>query len=436
LIGLVPVLGWASGPADAAAAAAAAASAPAAQDTIPAGTIITMQNWQQFKQFMPDGMVDLFAGKYFWKMPNDVAMEVGPTVIHPLPATFVAATEKYASQVKIVPTSDGGLNLVGYTGGLPFPDPQEPNRGWKILANFWFRYFPHITVNTPDSKGFQCTEDSNGAVACAKQDTVYRQLSFNTDPGTPQTFPGGEGKFWTFWAMIEQPEQLKYTATLTIAFTDMTKPERDYIFNPAVRRAEPRAIAARCATSGGSDITPDDRRLGFNGNPPLFDVQLLREGKILSLMDIGLNATNFPQDFEMPLGWPKQSWGKWELRDVYVIDVRRIKSMTENYCYGKRIMYIDKQFFGPLWEDLSDARMKPWKIGFIQPIVLKVAGVGLQNSTGAGLGHFWDIQNNHASFGGPSDGHGYLLLTNDDVPEMYKDITRYTTQEGLYQVMR
>jgi hypothetical protein len=52
--------------------------------TIPPGTTITMQNWQQFKQYMPDGMASLFEGKYFWKMPADVSMEVGPTIIHPL----------------------------------------------------------------------------------------------------------------------------------------------------------------------------------------------------------------------------------------------------------------------------------------------------------------------------------------------------------------
>ena len=37
----------------------------AAANTIPPGTQITMQNWNQYKQFMPDGMVALFQGNYF-----------------------------------------------------------------------------------------------------------------------------------------------------------------------------------------------------------------------------------------------------------------------------------------------------------------------------------------------------------------------------------
>src|ERR1700736_3553623 len=52
------------------------------QGTIPPGTKITMQNWQQFKQFMPVGMIALFEGKYYWKMPSDVEIDVGPTVNH------------------------------------------------------------------------------------------------------------------------------------------------------------------------------------------------------------------------------------------------------------------------------------------------------------------------------------------------------------------
>src|SRR5579864_9520388 len=110
-----------------------AAGGPGAQsdNTIPPGTTITMQNWQNYKQFMPDGMVALFQGKYFWKMPADVAMEVGPTVTYPLPKSYMEATEKFASQVKIVELPDGGLTLTGYQGGIPFPNPAEPHKGWK-----------------------------------------------------------------------------------------------------------------------------------------------------------------------------------------------------------------------------------------------------------------------------------------------------------------
>src|SRR5215472_2193321 len=102
--------------------------------TIPPGTKVTLSNWRQYKRFMPDGMIELFNGSSYWKMPPDVQIEVGPLIIHPLPETYRDATAKYASQVKVVELTEGRLSMEGYRGGIPFPNPAEPHKGWKILA--------------------------------------------------------------------------------------------------------------------------------------------------------------------------------------------------------------------------------------------------------------------------------------------------------------
>ena len=73
-----------------------------ASDGISPGTVITTHNWQNYGEFMPEGMAALFDGKYFWKMPPDVQLEVGPTIVNPLPKNYLAATEKYASEVKVI----------------------------------------------------------------------------------------------------------------------------------------------------------------------------------------------------------------------------------------------------------------------------------------------------------------------------------------------
>ena len=411
------------------------APAGAAAAQIAPGTKITMQNWNQYRQFMPDGMVDLFAGKYFWKMPADVEMEVGPTVIHPLPKGYLDATEKNRGQTKIVELPDGGLTIANYQGGSPFPDPAEPHKGWKILADFWFRYFPHIVVNDSRNLGFMCTMDSFGSVNCVKGLWVYRQHSYNTDPGVPATIPGGEGKYYTTWFMTEEPEQARYSANLLIAYTDLTKPQTTYVFKPALRRAEQLSASARCSSSG-SDTTPDDSFFGFDGDIPQFDANLIGERSILDQLDVGTAGANLPADYDMPLGWPKPSWGKWELRDAYVLDIRKIPAKASGYCYGKRIMYLDKQFYGALWQDLFDSQMRPWKIALLQPIVLNVPRIGPQNSSGAQFSHYWNIQSNHATFSGPNDGHGYDVLINDDAPKQYLDIGKYTTPGGLNEIMR
>lgn len=430
LLGLL--LSSAARAADSPAPPAAASSAPAQQ--IPIGTRITMQNWQQYKQFMPDGMIDLFEGKYFWKMPADVEMEIGPTVIHPLPKSYMEATEKYRGQVRLVDLPGGGLTLDNYHGGLPFPDPAEPHRGWKILADFWFRYFPHFVVNDAGNLGFECTMDSFASINCVKGRWVYRQHSFNTDPGVPATIPGGEGKFYTTWFMTEEPEQEKYSANLLISYTDLTKPQDTFIFNPALRRSQRLSAAARCSSSG-SDMTPDDGFFGFNANLPDFDAKVIGERTVIDQMDVGSAGADLPQDYDMPLGWPKPSWGKWELRDAYVLDVRKLPSKAAGYCYGKRIMYLDKQFYGLLWEDLYDKDLKLWKIVLLQPVVVDIPRIGPQNSSGAWYTHFWNVQDKHATFGGPG-GHGVTVLVNEAAPKEYENIEKYTTPGGLNEIMR
>jgi hypothetical protein len=49
----------------------------------------------------------------------------------------------------------------------------------------------------------------------------------------------------------------------------------------------------------------------------------------------------------MPLGWPTPALGKWQLRDVYVISVSKVPSKAAGYCYGKRVMYVDKATYSP-----------------------------------------------------------------------------------------
>ncbi len=39
--------------------------APPSVGSIAPGTVTTMQNWQNYRQFMPDGMAAMFEGKYF-----------------------------------------------------------------------------------------------------------------------------------------------------------------------------------------------------------------------------------------------------------------------------------------------------------------------------------------------------------------------------------
>lgn len=416
------------------------AQAAGPQTTIPPGTRITMQNWRQYQQFMPAGMADLFAGKFFWKLPADVEIDVGPTSNVPLPPTYVAATEKHRGQVQVVHLANGHNDIRNYEGGLPFPNAQAPDKGYKVMVNAWFSYRPHLNVATLSNPVRDCTVDRYNNRACETTDLVYRQVDYNTDPGVQVN--QSPTVWYTEWLMVEEPEQAKYTAQLTLFYKNNQRFQDEYVFIPSLRRSMRLSSSARCSPLLGTDFTQDDYQVsGFNGGIALFDAKYLGHKKIIALTgffnykEVG---HNFPNSAYQPLLFPPPSWGKWQVRDVDVIDIQRIPSERSGYCYGKRIMYLDSYYHTTHWQDLYDSNMKLWKIAlYAVPDAAKVPGV--PGGRAPGLGGFatmWDIQNDHLTIATSLGEEGQSYMVNSDAPKQYHSYNRYSTPGGLDQIMR
>ncbi len=410
----------------------------ARQGTIPPGTTITAQNWQQYKEFMPLGMQGLFAGSYFWKMPADIQVPVRETKVYPLPKGYVEATEKYGNQTRVVHLPNGHNDVQGYVAGRPFPNPQEPDKGYKILANVWFAYLPHLYVNTPQNMANSCTQDRFNNISCSKIIFVYRQVGYNTDPGVPQNEPRAGDVWYTEWLMLEEPEQSKYTANLIVFHKNNELPQDSYVFVPALRRSLRLAVSARCAPVAGSDFVQDDYNTkGFNGGLALFNAKYLGTRKILALANDYANVTgDFPNNFDMPLGWSKANWGPYELRTVDIIDVRRVPSESAGYCYGSRIMYVDQAYTYGDWIEIYDSNLQLWKMyGGGAAHVVDVPQIG-RVVTNSVVSSAWDIQNDHASYFSSIDKAGHDPYFNQDAPKEYQDYTKYSSPSGLMQIMR
>ena len=110
------------------------------QAPLPVGTVISTQNWQQYKDYMPGWMQALFSGEYFYKLGPNQQIVVGPAIPKTLPKAYLADTEKYSSQVRLKELPEGATLIQNYTAGLPFPHPSEPDLGGKLLWNLWYRY--------------------------------------------------------------------------------------------------------------------------------------------------------------------------------------------------------------------------------------------------------------------------------------------------------
>jgi hypothetical protein len=408
------------------------------QGAAPTSGTVTMSNWQQYKNFMPLGMQKLFEGTYFWKMPQDVQINIAPAKYDFLPPTWTAATEQYGSQTSVKVLPNGHYAIENYHGGTPFPNPADPNKGWKILANVFWAYQPSVVVKTSDNYGSVWAVDRYNNVNVTTLDLVYRWSDFITDPGFPKTMDYAPGTWYTEWGMEETPEQARYTASLQLFYNDQeAHPFPDtFVFVPALRRSLRLSSTARCSPVYGFDWTYDDAKTnGFNGNTAVYNGDFLGDREILTLAHFNNNGGKFPDNYDMPLGFPKPSWGSWEVRHMAVDDVHRIPSEAAGYCYSSRIIYADKEHWNGDWVDLYDSNRKLWK------------SIAYYNGAGVipGLGPSWttvssmamDFQNSHetiwSDYGNPKQTGFYF---DHNAPAQYLDGVKYGSPGGLMMIER
>ena len=403
----------------------------------PPGTIITLQNWQQYKQFMPGGMQALFAGKYHWKFPADFQMVIGPPTNYQQPKVFVDDTEKYAPQVKIVTLPNGMHTLSGYVAGLPFPNPQEPMKGWKVLVNLWYRYQPWVCCGPVTRIKLI---DRFGNITRSSTNFDYIRVGHVAAAGLPFYSPVLPDVDYCTHNMLTIPEQSKYTTNMTLYYLDATKFEDVFIFVPALRRVLRLSPAARCSPFIGTDLTQDDNRAGWNGGYARFDGKFVRDQIIPMLINADPLVYSKVENYYPGLLFPRPIIGKWEMRKVDVIDVRRIPQQRAGYCYGKRIMYVDKVSFSGTWVDSYDSSMRLWKINWPQHIARNVPGLGMLYETLNFIYGTYDVQNAHATVAWTSDSKGHDHHGGDECKDYlgvdYADVARFCTPGGLRQVMR
>jgi len=405
----------------------------------PVGTKITMANWTQYKAFMPFGMTKLFEGGYQWKMPADVEIDIGPVTNGNLPKTFLEATEKYGAQNSVAVLPDGHYQLNNFHGGIPFPNPEEPHKGWKMLANVFLAYTPAVITSTPDNMGTIWFIDRFGNVSQVNIDLVYRWSSYITDPGMPAEENYVPGSWFTEWLMEEQPEQARYTASLAIFYKDQeAHPYPDqFVFVPALRRSLRLSTTARCAPIFGSDWANDDAKLnGFNGSTSTYDATWLSDRKEVELLDTDMSkGSNYPENYDLPLGFPKPSWGAWQVRPTSVIDVFRIPAEASGYCYSHRVMYLDRETWSTYWNDNFDSNSKLWKVFAYENSYGQIPNLGKAWVGIAAMS--WDLQNTHmtvwSSWGNKNARSHYI---NRAAPAEYLNGTRYGAPAGMMQILR
>lgn len=328
-------------------------------ETVPVGTQITLRNWRQYRNFMPMAFVAAYSKRYGFKIGNDpkYTINVGPTVSVQMFEQLRENTEKFSGQTRLRRVASGGYTIEGYVAGVPFPKPSGPLMPYELLYNVWTSYFPSISY----FKDSYMAIDRYGDQTNEQIDADQWRLSHRSDEGFPINPVYGQGLMQASRFFIGTPEQEKYTTQLSLLPDDPEKVQEIYLFVPALRRSVRLSSAARCAPILGSDFNQDDNSDGVFFQPPNFKTTLLGIKKTLAIMhgdqdhwyggDLPGGERLFDRS-SLP-GWPNPVVGKWEVRNVYVLDLAPLPTIGE-YCYGHKVIFIDKETFVQIYLDDYD----------------------------------------------------------------------------------
>jgi hypothetical protein len=370
-------------------------------DTIPPGTNITLQNWQQYKKFMPIGVQAMFSQSYPFKIGTgpEFTMEIGPTVAVPLAKRLKEDTEKYAGQTKLRKVDSGGYTVDGYVAGVPFPKPSGDLAGQQVLYNAFFGFIPPIYRYVTNTS----LVDRFHNIFLQVTEVIYWRLSHVSDPGMPINPRYGKGYLQTARYYVLSPEQTRYTTQLAQQPDDPLKVQEIYVFLPSLRRSLRLSSAARCSPILGTDWVQDDNSDGMAFQIPNFNVRLLGLKKMLFIVHGSNPAMYDNQNYNLKSSvpaFPSPKVGKWELRNVMVVDTSPLPSVG-SYCYGHKVGYIDTDTWTQVGWDFYDVNMKFWKFNMIPMEPLKIDTGDETTFHSANVDIMWDFQNQHVTSSNP-----------------------------------
>lgn len=314
------------------------------------GTVINSTNIDQYKDYFPPHMARYI--KDGWGFEKPVVIHVKATDICPPLPQFMEETKKNDRKCRLTP--DGLLE--GYSGsGQPFLNPKEPNKALKIMWNQYYKPTPDDWIIPESYMQFAKRADEKN-VSISR--SVYNSLRFS---GRTMLDPRPElphNPFKLFWASIysSRTAPFKDMATLTWRYKDPLKNDDMWTYVPTLRRTIRMVSSERANPINGTPYTWDGY-FGFDGKIPLFSYKLLKEQKVLALVNQKTDADDLPKG-----GWRHPVYfaptDPYELVDSYLIE---IKSKDTRYPSARRNVWIMKFNYWITYAEVFDKSDSFWK---------------------------------------------------------------------------
>ncbi len=393
------------------------------------GDVLTSRDLERMRPFMPPGFIEDLDFPEF-QAPIIAARSNRPR------QDYVNCTEKYQSQVKLLPNGA----LANYVCGQPIADSDintsDPTSGLKAAWNFNFRwqhygitkcapvitwarfpgthagYAPNYenppqdwvagvggwTFEHPGMDEMASIYGGGGSLERTLQlfysRLYYTHLAALSDKGGVLPIEEAPNFEYKEFDGFFSPFDIRGTAFVTYRYADAGRADDAWAYLPTLRRVRRISVEVKSDSLLGTDHTLEDF-YGFAGRPLEWDWRFLGWKDVLTVMDS-------KYDFQRTYG-PKGIVpnDQWQLRRFAV--VQRIPK-DPRHTYGSVINLWDAENWDSFYEVAFDRHGRLWKLWFYpkrwsedfqHPYYAQINhGTQLTNFQGVQVE---DVQNNHAT---------------------------------------
>ena len=299
------------------------------------GTKISQDSWQAAQDYLPTEILDKIKA-------GELAFEVQETTDLPVSDAYIAATQEHSEKVQL--GADGELG--GYVAGMPFPvlDPADPQAGLKAAWNYRYRDFGTVmqvwnTFRLIEESGAVDREIENYYVVAYG---MHRPQTQDTNGNDPNIWKD-EGLLYKEYYHVTAPFDLKNSISLKHRHVLDQAKDADWFYSPAGRKIR-KIIVKHEDAAFDSGILNDDY-FGFSGYIRNYSWKLVGTRQLLAPVGVRTAKATFGGRG----GW--YPIDPWELREMVILEG---VPKSDNHPYSKRVLYIDRQMFVPVYTLMYD----------------------------------------------------------------------------------
>ena len=313
------------------------------------GDVINASNIEQYKDYFPLIMQGFIKDGWGFTKPCEVYVKEKTNV--DVPSTYIEASKNNIGKVTLNP--DGTIN--GLVAGMPFPDPQEPNKALKILWNHYYRW--RSDGYSYNDGYYYTSQRKGGPVSSTLSQIDMLFFSHRTAVDPKPILPNTHNLFSALWLNTRSGVN-KDMVTLSWRYNDTSKPDDMWTYVPTLRRTIRMMSSERANPVRGTPFTWDDF-YGFDGRPLDWTPQLLSEPKMLVLMNqqtMAVAGTKYEHGYDHPVvSGPSDPY---ELRDIFVIDV---VPKNTRHPEKKKTLFIEQYVYHVMYAHIYDKQGNLWK---------------------------------------------------------------------------